>query len=109
MSEPTLVKNVADPEQIKKAKQKEASIRDNEINDFAWLLSDPKGRRILWRIFEFCNINGLSYRGERIHDTNFNEGMKNVANMLLADIMETRPEAYIEMLREHNKEIANAG
>ncbi len=104
MSEESLVKNTADPEQVQKAKEKELRGRELEISDLGWLLSSVKGRRFLWRLFEFAGINRLSYNAVNINETNFNEGMRNVANKVLADVMETRPEAYIEMINENKKE-----
>jgi hypothetical protein len=103
MAEQVMVRNAADPEQVSKAKEKELRGRDLEISDFAWVLSDRRGRRFLWRLFDFCGINKLSFAGELVATTNFNEGMKNVSNKLMADIMETRPDAYVEMINENKK------
>jgi len=103
MSEDALIKNVADPKQVREAKQKELQGRDLEINDLAWILNDIKGRRFIWRIFEFARMNETSFSGENHATTDFNEGMKNVGRKILADIMETRAESYIEMLNENRK------
>jgi len=105
----SLVKNAADEAQVGSAKEKELRGRELEVNDFAWILSDRRGRRFLWRVFDFCAMNGLSFAGDKINQTNFNEGMKNVGYMLMADIMETRPGAYVEMITENQKEKQNGG
>jgi hypothetical protein len=109
MTEKVLVRNAADPEQVKSAKQKEMRGRDLELADLAWVLSERQGRRFLWKLLEFCGIGKLSFSGELVATTNFNEGMKNVANKVLADIMECRPESYIEMITENKKENENGG
>ena len=46
-------------------------------------------------------MNKLSFDVADGRITDFNEGMKNVSQKILADIMECRPEAYIEMINEN--------
>lgn len=103
MTSESLVKNTADADQVKKAAEKEQSQRDKELSDIAFLLNERSGRRFLYRLLGECGVNKLSYAGENVHQTNFNEGMRNVGNLFLADIMEVNPEAYITMLRENQK------
>lgn len=103
MAESVLVKNAADPEQVGRAKERELRGRELELNDVAWVLSQRAGRRFFWRLFEFCGVNKLSFAGNDHATTNFNEGMRNVSNKLMADIMECRPDAYVEMINENKK------
>lgn len=74
--------------------------RQVEIADFKWLMSSPRGRRILWRLLEMSGPFRLSF------DTNamrmaFNEGNRNLGNQLLNEVMTLCPDKYPVMVKEH--------
>jgi hypothetical protein len=104
MSERVEVRNASDPEQVSKAKEKEIRGRELELNDFAWLTSAPQGKRIIWRYLEITGVHKLSYSGESHAASDFNEGMRNVGLRLMADLMESNPQAYIDMITANKKE-----
>ncbi len=93
-----LVKNAGDAEQIEKAGEKEKSRRQQEIADLLWVLSTPAGRRVIWRILGRCGVNKSSFTGNST--TFFNEGMRDVGLFITAEVVDVRPEAYIEMMIE---------
>lgn len=95
-------KNAGDPEQVKKASQKEKSLREQELNDLRWVLSQPQGRRHVWRLLEFCGVFKNSFTGNST--TFYNEGMRNVGTKQLADIMEANPQAFIDMMQANLKD-----
>lgn len=101
-SEAALTRNAGDPEQVKKAKQTEKRIREQELNDLRWILSQPQGRRHVWRLLEFCGVFKNSFTGNST--TFYNEGMRNVGTKQLADLMEANPRAFLEMMEENIKE-----
>lgn len=98
MTEKSFVKNAADPEQVKSAKQKEKFKKQNDRNDLLWVLSDIRGRRFIWRMIEGAYENGFVAGMQDL--TNFNLGQKVKATTLLKEIMDAKPEAYITMMRE---------
>lgn len=97
-----LVRNAADKQQVKEAERVEKSRRQQEIDDVYFLLNCPQGRRFLWRYLGICGVYRLSYTANS--DTNFREGERNIGLKLMNDIMETKPEAYLQMIQENPKE-----
>jgi len=102
MTQDSMVKNAADPEQVKKAKEKEESKEDRRLNDIRAVLSHIRGRRFFWRYLGICGVYKTSVADE--HIIFYNEGMRNIGLQLLADVNEACPEAYLQMLRENQEE-----
>ena len=102
MSEGAMVKNAADPEQVKKAKQKQESLNDRRLNDVREVLNSRRGRRFMWELLDFCGVFKTSFADQ--HQIFYNEGQRNVGLKLLADVNEAAPEAYLLMLREAKEE-----
>ena len=75
--------------------------RDQEKADFAWLMSDKRGRRFIWRMLETTGVYRSSFTGNS--ETFFREGARNVGLKLISDIHEFAPDAYPMMLEEHRK------
>jgi len=74
-------------------------IRERENADLKWLMSSPRGRRVMWRLLELSGPFRLSF------DTNamrmaFNEGNRNLGNHLLNEVMTLCPELYPVMVKE---------
>jgi hypothetical protein len=73
--------------------------REAEIADVKWLMSSPRGRRVMWRLIELSGPFRLSF------DTNamkmaFNEGNRNLGNQLFNEVMTLCPEMYPVMVKE---------
>lgn len=81
-----------DPEQLELA---------NQIEDLKWVMSDKRGRSVVWRQLEIAGIYRLSYTGD--DRTAFNEGQRNIGLKLLAEINQHCPAEYMEMLKEHSQ------
>lgn len=102
MTERVLVKNAADPEQVKQAATRSKHRRETELADVRAVMSTLEGRRLIWRqllagkMFE----NRFSDNSLRMA---FNEGNANQASWLLADIDAACPELYDTMRREARK------
>ena len=75
--------------------------RDQEKADFAWLMSDKRGRRFMWRMLEVTGVYRSSFTGNS--ETFFREGARNVGLKLISDIHEFAPDAYTTMLEEQRK------
>lgn len=72
--------------------------QQNEAEDFKWLMSSKRGRRIVWRLLERTGVYRSSFTGNS--ETFFREGQRNVGLMLMAQINEFSPDQYALMLKE---------
>lgn len=106
MSEKPLVDNAADPKQVKTAKTRSRFERESELNDLRWVLSDPRGRRFVWRLMSFCKVfESIWHPSAVIH---YNSGQQDVGHMIMADVVEANDESLITMMRESKeREIKN--
>lgn len=71
-----------------------------EDSDLRWLMNSGRGRRIVWRLFEFAGVNRISFDPNAAKMA-FNEGNRNFGNFILGQIMDICPELYVLMLKEH--------
>ena len=78
-----------------------AKLKEQEVEDFKWLLSDKRGRRIVWRLLAFTGVFRNPFRGTR--ETDFLCGVMHVGQQYLADINEHAPESYNKMVTENSK------
>lgn len=91
---------------IRKEKQRLTS--DQEAEDFKWLMSDKRGRRIVWGLLEKTGLYRSSFTGNS--ETFFREGERNIGLKLMALIHDNCPERYNQMVmeqREHDRNIAD--
>lgn len=94
-------RNAADEGQVQEATRDAKLRRERELNDLRSVLNTIEGRRFLWRILEFCGLYKTSFTGSS--ETFFLEGQRNVGIKLITEIIETEPEAYLLMMKEHRK------
>jgi hypothetical protein len=90
----------SDPEQVKKQRKELAGDDKIAQEDLKALLNSVAFRRFVWRYLGICRFMALSYAGDSIAATNFNEGMRSVGNTLFDDIRRANPKAFIEMMEE---------
>ena len=95
------VKNAADENQVRDAKEKDKLRNEKDANDLRWVLSMPQGRRFLWKLLETCGVYRSSFTGSS--ETFFLEGQRNVGLQLLAQITAADSEQYLTMIRESKK------
>ena len=94
-----VVQNAASARQVRKGSKKEQQLRLQELADVRWVLSTTQGRRFFWRYLSDCGVFTTSFTGNST--TFYNEGMRNVGLKLMADVQEAQPEAYLQMVKEH--------
>lgn len=85
----------------KEQDEKTRLARQGELDDLKWLMSNRRGRRIVWRLLERTGIFRSSFTGNS--ETFFREGMRNVGLMLMAQINEVCPEQYTLMVQEQRE------
>lgn len=96
MSKDALVHNAGDPEQVKKAEQKEKLQAQQDANDLLWLTSDERGINVLRRILGRCGLFELSFTGNST--TFFNEGKRDVGLWLTDEVLKVNPQAYLKAI-----------
>ena len=94
--------NAADREQVAAAKKLEKEVRKDELADMRLLLSDPAGRRFLWRMLKRCGLYRLSYTGNS--ETYLREGERNVGLWLMTELSQANPDAFFLMQKENMKQ-----
>lgn len=75
-----------------------------ERDDIAFILSTMQGRRFYWQLMAKCGIFEEPFTGN--NTTFFNCGRGSVGRMLLADLNEIAPQAYLLMVEESKREEA---
>ena len=61
--------------------------RERELDDLAWILSDERGRRFIWRLLGICNVNSSIFYGDALQDAR-NNGMQTVGALVQKDVIE---------------------
>ena len=94
-----------DPTDISAAEDREADakaeakrIADQEVEDLKWLMSDKRGRRIMWNLLAFTGVFRNPFTGNS--ETFFKSGMMYVGQKYLGDVNEHCFERYNQMVTE---------
>lgn len=102
MASKPLVKNSADPKQVKEAKQEEKFSRENELNDLVTVLNTIEGRRVLWRLMCHCGVfSSIFEQSSKIY---YNSGCQDVGHFIMSEITEADQEFLFVMMRENQGE-----
>ena len=81
--------------------EKQALQASKEVDDVRWLMSEERGRRLMWGLLTTAGVFRTSYTGD--NGTFFREGERNVGLRYLALIHAHCPDAYNAMVMEQNK------
>lgn len=99
-SEP-VVHNAANEKEVAAAGKKQRDRRRREIDDVRAVLATAEGRRFLWRLLGHCGVSKSIFApNSRIA---YNSGMQDVGHFVQGEIVEARPEAYLQMINEHQE------
>ena len=79
-------------------KRRDRLTSEQEIADFKWLMSDKRGRRLVWGLLERTGVYRISFTGNS--ETFFREGERNIGLYYVALINEHCPEKYNLMVME---------
>ena len=71
-----------------------------EADDFKWLLSSRRGRRIVWRQLERTGVFRSSFNNNSMAMA-FAEGNRNLGLQMVAQVHALRPDAYALMVTEN--------
>lgn len=75
------------------------SARHTFVDDIKWLMSSPRGRRLVWWLTNKAGVNRTSFSNSGSVMA-FNEGQRNIGLMLQGESLEHSPDAYFTMLAE---------
>jgi hypothetical protein len=71
--------------------------------DFRRTFSTPEGKRVLWRLFEWCHLYKPSVDFDSAARTAFREGERNIALKIMA-VMNAEPVDDITTVRERERD-----
>jgi hypothetical protein len=80
--------------------------RENEAADIKWLMSNKRGRRIVWRLLDQAGVFRSSFSTNAMTMA-FSEGSRNYGLRVLATVHEECPDQYPVMMREQTDERTN--
>ena len=101
MSKNDAVKNAADAGQVKKAGETDKSIRLQELNDIRSIMNTPQGRRFINRlIHDICHYHADDFNHSG-SITFKSLGERNIGRLVLSDVYEATPEAWLLTLKEN--------
>lgn len=102
MSKKSLVKNAASERQVKKAEGVEQVKDEQEVSDLKIVLETPHGRRVMWRLMEYCKVfNTVWEPSAKIH---YNSGQQDVGHFIMSEIIRADEKYLFEMMKENKKE-----
>ena len=79
--------------------ERAAMIAERDDADLRFVLSDPRGRRVLWRELGRCGLHRQTYSPNNSEHC-FAAGERNAAIRLNLDIIRVSPELYLTMQSE---------
>lgn len=91
-----------DKESASSQKQKAKNQRETELNDIRFLLKHAQGRRVLWRYMEEAKVFHSTFTGNS--KTFLLEGKRQIGLLVLEDIMEADPDAFVNMIIENRSD-----
>lgn len=80
--------------------------RESEEADIKWLMSNKRGRRIVWRLLDQAGVFRLSFNTNAMTMA-FSEGNRNYGLKMLGMIHALCPELYPTMLKEQKDDNRN--
>jgi hypothetical protein len=82
-------------------KERELLEQQGEESDVKWLMSNKRGRRIIWRLLNQSGVFRLSFNTDSMLMA-FAEGNRNFGNRILTLVHSQCPELYPVMVKEQN-------
>jgi hypothetical protein len=93
-----VVTNAADENQIREAEKQEKKGADRDTQDLLKVLDTIHGRRVLWRLMEFCKVfESVNTSSAQIY---YNAGRQDVGHFIMKLVVSARDEALLEMMKE---------
>jgi len=101
--EEVLIPSVATtPEEVKAQEDERRRMLEQELSDVRWILSDARGRRFIWRLFDYCGVYRTVMTGNSY--TFHNAGKQDVGHFVMGEVSMADPMALVNMTREQINE-----
>lgn len=85
----------------KESLERDKALRERELSDIRFIIKSPQGRRFYWRTMGVTKMFAESYiPGDEGYGTTFNVGRQSVGQWLLKELLEAKPDAFIQMQNE---------
>lgn len=97
--------NASDEVKVRGRKRQENLQQMQDNADLAWVMSDPRGRRFIWRLLGFCGIHQDSFHTNALTMAN-NEGRRKVGLFLEVETLTACAGSFQTMQAEAFKEQA---
>lgn len=95
-----VVRNAADPDQVKKAGPKAKRRRERELADIRMILQSEEGKRFIWNLIRRCGVFEVNVDPtSRVY---FHEGRREIGLKVLADVTEADPDTLVRMMYAAN-------
>ena len=91
-------RNARDPKAVADASRRERDRAKRDTADLRWIMSDPRGRRFIWRMLGITGIFRSSFTGNS--ETFFREGERNVGLKLLTEVTRDANDLYLTAQQE---------
>jgi len=88
--------NASDPVQVAEKEKAAARVRKQELEDIKYLVKTPAGLRYFRKLLERGMVFTTTFTGNS--KTFFNEGARNLALGILADVSEAAPEEIVKLI-----------
>lgn len=82
--------------------KQQAAAALHEAEDFKWLMSNKRGRRIVWRLLDRAGVHRTSFHTNALTMA-FNEGARNEGLRLTAQCLKYCPGSYNLMISEKDE------
>lgn len=86
-----------------KAQAQSEHRRRVEVDDLKWVMSHAQGRRFVARLLAEAGVHRASFNASA-GVMSFNEGRRHIGLVILADLLDHTPEAYLKLLKEYAKQ-----
>src|SRR5262245_38935415 len=93
-----LVKNAADPQQVKRADRKERRTEEIRLAAYATVMASPEGRFVMWDLLGMAGVFRSVYAGGDL--TAYNAGRQDFGHELMAMLLRVDEPCYEAMERE---------
>lgn len=90
---------LSDSPEVRAQQTADANVAKTFAEDFKWLMSSPRGRRIVWWLLSKANIYGSSFHTSG-SITAFNEGRRSLGLEVLGSVHLHAADRYMEMVKE---------
>ena len=100
-----VVRNAADKEQVRNARKVVKDAEFDAHENVRVLLQLPQFRDFVWRLMGHCRTFEATFHPDPYQHA-FNAGAREVGNFVNVMLMESDPDAFIQLINENRKEKA---